>query len=795
MIGLGQNSIKIDGFFEDWDLNTSTYIDDSFDSEGIELLEFNACHDDEYLYIKIKLDTEIDLTEDYLNPSKLMINIDADNNPSTGYFTNNIGSEYGINFFDKLIFDDTNFPLVDTLSLYDLNIIPLPTYTSNQFEIAIDRSLFSETIAISIKETISNDKMPDNGDIFNYSFDEVCYEETAQFVGFEKTDSLYLRLFNYNVLSNGLKNNNRIDEHRRIFESVGADIITYQECGNTTYNDVLNFLNTSQIYYPYIYPDLNSGNLTISKYPSLQSWQVSNKINAELIDLPDSFYDTDILILNGHPPCCGNNQGRQENFDAFIQFIIDAKTPGGIIDLETNTPISFSGDMNLVGYAEQYYTIVNGTISDTVTFGPGGMPDWDDTPLEDQRCYFNEKNIAYTWYKNNPTSGDFPPGRLDFVFFTNSVMSVDKSFIISTEHMSESLLTENNLLPDDTKVASDHFPVIVDYVFKTWNCENNSCIEISDGAGEFTSLDSCEEECFSDPTWNCSDNFACIEVNDGTGEYTSLINCEEQCEPIYGCTDILACNYDPQATAEAAAGDPEECIYIIDDLCETCVDGNILFIDEDNDGICDAYEIGGCTDILACNYNNEATDEDGSCEYVDGVCDLCDTATGTIFDNDSDDDGICDDDEIETYNCINSVCIDPGDNTGTYTSIDECEAICSMVEDTTWDCIDNSCVDIIHGEGMYDDLNECEAACVQFNSTYNCIEEICTEVNDGTGLFNSLEGCQEFCNATSITDYNNSNKKLRKIINLLGQETPIRKNSPMFYIYDDGTVEKKVIIE
>ena len=646
MIGMGQNSIKIDGFFEDWDLNTSTYIDDSFDSEGIELLEFSACHDDEYLYINIKLDTEIDLTEDYLNPSKLMINIDSDNNPSTGYFTNNIGSEFGINFFDKLIFDDTSFPLVDTLSLYDLNIIPLPTYTSNEFEIAIDRSLFSETIAISIKETISNDKMPDNGEIFNYSFDEFCYEETAQFVDFEKTDSLYLRLFNYNVLSNGLKNNNRIDEHRRIFESVDADIITYQECGNTTYNDVLNFLNTSQIYYPYIYPDLNSGNLTISKYPSLQSWQVSNKINAELIDLPDSIYSTNILILNGHPPCCGNNLGRQENFDAFIQFIIDAKTPGGIIDLETNTPISFSGDMNLVGYAEQYYTILNGTISDTITFGTGGMPDWDDTPLKDQRCYFNEKNIAFTWDKSNPSSGDFPPGRLDFVFFTNSVMSVDKSFIISTEHMSESLLTENNLLADDTKVASDHFPLIVDYVLKTWNCENNSCVEIMDGAGAFTSLDSCEEECVIEPTWKCADG-TCIELADESGPYISLLDCETECE-----------KFNP------------------------------------------------------------------------------------------------------TWKCYNGGCYELFDGTGEYTSLTDCEAICVSIEDT-WDCIGNSCIG----------------------------------TNDGTGLFNTIESCQEFCNETSITDLNNSNKELRKITNVLGQETPIGKNSPMFFIYDDGTVEKKVIIE
>ena len=462
-------NIKIDGFFDDWTDDISTYIDGSFDSNGVDLLEFSVCHDDEYLYVKIKLDTEIDLTDDYLNPSAVMINIDADNNASTGYFTNNIGSEYGINFFDKFIFDDNNFPIVDTLSLYDLDVIPLPTYTSDEFEIAINRSFFSDTIAISIKENIGNDKMPDGGDVFSYVFNDVCSEEFNQFVNFEKTDSLYLRLLNYNVLSNGLINNNRVDEHRRIFESVSADIITYQECGNTTYNDVLGFLNTSPVYYPYIYPDLNSGNLTISKYPSLQSWQVASKIDAELIDLPDSLYSTDILILNGHPPCCSNNQGRQENFDALIQFIIDAKTVGGVIDLPINTPISFSGDMNLVGYAEQYYTIVNGAISDTDTFGPGGFPDWDDTPLEDNIPFFNEKNLAYTWDKGNPSSGDFPPGRLDFVFFTNSVMSVDKSFVISTEHMSDALLTENNLFWDDTKNASDHFPIVVDFVLPTVN--------------------------------------------------------------------------------------------------------------------------------------------------------------------------------------------------------------------------------------------------------------------------------------------------------------------------------------
>lgn len=457
-----QNTIKIDGFFNDWNSIINTYIDDSLDSQGIDLLNFSVCNDNQYLYVRIKLSDQIDLTEQFYNPSEIMINIDADNDVSTGYYTNNIGSEYGVNFFDKFIFDDTNFPIVDSLSLYDLDVIPLPTYSSDEFEIAINRSLFSDTICISIREKIGNDFMPDNGFIFTYIFENCSTSPTAA-IDFLKNDPNNLRLMTYNVWSNGLINNNRIDEHRRVFASVNADIITFQECGNTNYNDVLGFLNTSPVYYPYIYPDLNSGNLLVSKYPSLQSWQVSDRIDAELIDLPDSIYSTDILILNGHPPCCNNNQGRQQNFDAFIQFIHDAKTVGGIIDLPINTPISFSGDMNLVGYSDQYFTIINGTISDTATFGVGGFPDWDNTPLEDQVAYFNEKDIAYTWDKSNPSVGDFPPGRLDFVFFTNSVMSVDKSFIISTEHMSPSLLIQNNLFSDDTKIASDHFPVIVDY--------------------------------------------------------------------------------------------------------------------------------------------------------------------------------------------------------------------------------------------------------------------------------------------------------------------------------------------
>jgi len=40
-----------------------------------------------------------------------------------------------------------------------------------------------------------------------------------------------------------------------------------------------------------------------------------------------------------------------------------------------------------------------------------------------------------------------------------------------------------------------------------------------------------------------------------------------------------------------------------------------------------------------------------------------------------------------------------------------------------------------------------------------------------------------------------TNRKLKSIRNLLGQKTKEEANTPLFYIFDDGTIEKKIIIE
>ena len=53
----------------------------------------------------------------------------------------------------------------------------------------------------------------------------------------------------------------------------------------------------------------------------------------------------------------------------------------------------------------------------------------------------------------------------------------------------------------------------------------------------------------------------------------------------------------------------------------------------------------------------------------------------------------------------------------------------------------------------------------------------------------------EFSNTTTIKEIKNSNKNLLKITDVLVRKTKERRNTPLFYIYDDGTVEKKLIIE
>jgi uncharacterized protein (TIGR02145 family) len=82
-----------------------------------------------------------------------------------------------------------------------------------------------------------------------------------------------------------------------------------------------------------------------------------------------------------------------------------------------------------------------------------------------------------------------------------------------------------------------------------------------------------------------------------------------------GCTDINACNYD---AFPSTVTDNSTCIYP-DGICESCsgeTDGNGVIVDNDSDddGVCNADEVLGCVHDWGCNYDPMATEDDGSCD-------------------------------------------------------------------------------------------------------------------------------------------------------------------------------------
>ena len=62
--------------------------------------------------------------------------------------------------------------------------------------------------------------------------------------------------------------------------------------------------------------------------------------------------------------------------------------------------------------------------------------------------------------------------------------------------------------------------------------------------------------------------------------------------------------------------DPASCVFPEEGYA---CDGTCLN-DTDADGVCDEFEVAGCTDETAENFNETATDDDGSCTYSIAGC-------------------------------------------------------------------------------------------------------------------------------------------------------------------------------
>ncbi|MDA9808562.1 hypothetical protein N9B89_04190 [Flavobacteriales bacterium] len=202
-------------------------------------------------------------------------------------------------------------------------------------------------------------------------------------------------------------------------------------------------------------------------------------------------------------------------------------------------------------------------------------------------------------------------------------------------------------------------------------------------------------------------------------------------------------------------------------------------------------------------------------------------------------------------------CYDPGTGLGQYSSLAACQAVCGTPT-PSWDCGATGCYDPGTGLGTYTSLSSCQSNCqLQIISPCDSIDivgsqsQLTMEVMSGTNVnsplyivttdFNgyivgqdsltwthdawpimaltdsiitcityvngvdTLTCCVEFFwngsfwakmgSVTSIGEIDLFDKKLIKVVDILGRETTINSNQTLFFIYEDGTIEKRYIID
>jgi hypothetical protein len=274
----------------------------------------------------------------------------------------------------------------------------------------------------------------------------------------------------------------------------------------------------------------------------------------------------------------------------------------------------------------------------------------------------------------------------------------------------------------------------------------------------------------------CTDATACnydANATDENGSCTypaqSYLNCDGTCIndtdadgicneiEVAGCTDATACNYDANATdADNTCTYPAQSYLNCDG---TCIN------DTDADGVCNEIEVAGCTDATACNYNANATDEDNTCTYPAQSYLNC---NGTCI-NDTDADGVCN--EIEVVGCTDvTACnynVNATDENGSCTypaqSYLNCNGTC--INDTDADGVCNEievagCTDATACNYIVNATEEDGTCTYPAQSYLNC-NGTCINDTDADGVCNEIEvaGCTDAtaCNyEASATDNDGS---------------------------------------
>jgi endonuclease/exonuclease/phosphatase family metal-dependent hydrolase len=450
--------IVIDGLFDDWQEVPVTITDPEGDYNYDDWAELKITNDDDFIFFKISLHSEETLLQNWNN---FYLYIDADKDSLTGHSFRGLGAELAWHFGYRTGQYFEQDGIID-LWQNDITLRQAPTVTSTEFEIAIARGSFVLSDPDSIAVIFSS--FYDTGDYMPDSWGGVVYQLDTTVVGpaepilMEKTGT---RLVTYNTLNTGILESDRQPKFQRIIQALDPDIIALQE--HSEWNEIGDIISSwfpeDTWYQGYTFRDL----VVLSKYPIINQANLisSERTMCALLQTDDPI-NPYLLILNSHFSCCDNDDDRHEQVDELVQVLREWRlNDNGPFDLPEGTPMFHVGDFNFVGYREQIETVTAGNIQDEGNYGSDFPLDWDSTAITDLFSRHTHKRMAYTWRSDGSS---FNPGKLDYVLYTDSNLSILNHFVLNTLAMPDSILNEWELEAEDTNEASDHLPRIVDFM-------------------------------------------------------------------------------------------------------------------------------------------------------------------------------------------------------------------------------------------------------------------------------------------------------------------------------------------
>ena len=450
--------IVIDGLFDDWQEVPVTITDPEGDYNYDDWAELKITNDDDFIFFKISLHSEETLLQNWNN---FYLYIDADRDSLTGHPFRGMGAELAWHFGYRTGQYFEQDGIID-LWQNDITLRQAPTVTSTEFEIAIARGSFVLSDPDSIAVIFSS--FYDTGDYMPDSWGGVVYQLDTTVVGpaepilLEKTGT---RLVTYNTLNTGILEPDRQPNFQRIIQALAPDIIALQE--HSEWNEIGDIISSwfaeDTWYQGYTFRDL----VVLSKYPIINQANLisSERTMCALLQTDDPI-NPYLLILNSHFSCCDNDDDRQEQVDELVQVLREWRlNDNGPFNLPEGTPMFHVGDFNFVGYREQIETVTAGNIQDEGNYGSDFPLDWDGTAITDLFSRHTHKRMAYTWRSDGSS---FNPGKLDYVLYTDSNLSIFNHFVLNTLAMPDSVLNEWELEAEDTNEASDHLPRIVDFM-------------------------------------------------------------------------------------------------------------------------------------------------------------------------------------------------------------------------------------------------------------------------------------------------------------------------------------------